>query len=168
VTDLTVAGITALLASTAVGLKLAVEEILFQAHALAAQRARAVFLRTHARNRATLEAYAEVHGWATVFPLCVIGELRGLELAIAQTGGSSPRTRITAEGAKCGQGAEAVLAARLSRLPGARASLIAPGRVEIEWIAELADPGALDLAIDALIEAAASPLEGAAYREGGS
>jgi hypothetical protein len=164
VDDLALAAVTTLLASSMVGVELAIEELLLRARDGVMRRARAACLRVHAENRATLDAYAEAHGWATVFPLGVQGELQGLGVTIEQTMGLEPRTRVQAEGVARRGPMVRRLVARLSSLPYAKAELVAPDLLRVEWSAERTDPRALDLAVEALLDAVASPGEARAYR----
>ena len=162
--DLAIAAITTLLASSLVGVELTIEDLLFRARERLMRRARAACLRVHTENRATLDAYAEAHGWATVFPLGVQGELQGLGVTIEQTMGLEPRTRVSAEGVARREPMVKRLAARLSSLPCAKAELVAPDLLRVEWSAERTDPRALDLAVEALLDAVASPADARAYR----
>lgn len=161
-TDLGVSAVTLLLCSGVVGVQLVVDEALRLARVGVLRRLAEACERVRVRDQRTLEVYADAHGWARVFPLEIAGDLGGVEISITQVLGSEPRTVVAAEGGIRGSFL-AEITPLLAGLPRARV-VVAGSRARIEWSAPLVDPGALDVAIDALVSALRVRKEAGAYR----
>jgi hypothetical protein len=166
VTDLACAAVTVLFCASGVALQLALDEIVLFARETLRHRASITCERTGTRNRGTLAAYADAHGWKAVFPLGVVGELDGVGITISQRSGGHARTVVTAQGPGLvhQDSLVAELAPLSTRLPGARVQVLARGSASVEWPSHLVDPRALDATIDALVAALSARSVRGAYR----